>query len=672
MALAEIEKLSLVAMSYERDAILNALQKTGATEIASQSETEETVPLLLNCETLRAELALAEGALSALCTETQEYYKEHKLKTDTLKDGFPVSYAEFVSAKERKGEADALISEINALTDERRSLAAELSKEQRQLDGALLYEGLKEPLSEYADTRRACVRLGTLPFEEWEPLKRAAAEDELAECSLLASDRDEALVLLVYHRDDELAETLLQNVSFTPCAFSGGLSGEELCAAHRRRILEIDERLRGISKSLVEKSGQVRTLKIYCDYLGFELEKAELAEKMQATNATFLLTAYVPKDREERVSAALQGVSDAVWFEFAPVPEDEMPPTLYRNNKVVENFEFITDMYSPANAREFDPNTIMAFFYSLFLGFIMGDIGYGLFMLVGGGAIYLKLRSKDGGLKRLSGVFAIGGIFALIWGFLFNSFFGVPLPFLPTVMPNAQTDMWSFLGIKIPAVLVISLEIGVVQLFVGYLCRAVQCMRRGHFLDGMLDGFVWAAFSVGVGLAIVGLIDEANVSVLATVGGILAGATLLVAILTAGRKEKLLGKFTKGFGAAYGVINYASDILSYARLYGLMLSGAVIAQIISGYAVTGMNGGVGFLMSGNVGLVVLGIVLLIVGHGFNLAIGLLGAYIHDARLQYVEFYGRFYEGEGELFKPLGSSQKYIRLENEKLPQADLR
>ena len=112
------------------------------------------------------------------------------------------------------------------------------------------------------------------------------------------------------------------------------------------------------------------------------------------------------------------------------------------------------------------------------------------------------------------------------------------------------------------------------------------------------------------------------------------------------------GKFTKGFGSVYGVINFASDILSYARLYGLMLSGSVIAQIISNYSVD-------FLTSGNIAFIALAVVLLIVGHGFNLVMNLLGAYIHDARLQYVEFYGRFFEGEGELFKPLGSSQKYV-------------
>ena len=205
--------------------------------------------------------------------------------------------------------------------------------------------------------------------------------------------------------------------------------------------------------------------------------------------------------------------------------------------------------------------------------------------------------------------------------------------------------------------LLIALEIGVFQLFVGYLCKAVQEWRRGNILDGICDGVVWAIFSVGVGLAIAGFIDEANIPVLGTIGGIIAGVSLLTAIVTAGRYEKFFGKFTKGFGTAYGVINYASDILSYARLYGLMLSGAVIAQIVSTY-------GGQFVMSGNIGLVALGIVLFIVGHGFNLVMNLLGAYIHDARLQYVEFYGRFFEGEGELFAPLGSTKRYITVTNE--------
>ena len=159
-----------------------------------------------------------------------------------------------------------------------------------------------------------------------------------------------------------------------------------------------------------------------------------------------------------------------------------------------------------------------------------------------------------------------------------------------TVMPDAKDGRYSLMGIKIPSVLVISMLIGMVQLCAGYVCRAVQCWRRGDIRGGIFDGMSWACFMVGLMLAAVGLVEDFSIPSLAIAGGIVAGASLLLAMLTAGRKEKFFGKFTKGFGAAYGVINVVSDILSYARLYGLMLSGAVIAQIISGFVVTGYNG----------------------------------------------------------------------------------
>lgn len=658
MAIAEMGKLNLVAMSYDQDAILNALQRTGAAEVKFHTETEQTVALPEGGEALRAYLSGAEAALAVLCAAAETYNKEHKIKTDALKDGFEITYSEFMSAGEGKEEADALIAQINACTDEKNALKNELARLERALGTAKAYAPLKQPFSAFADTAHTHIRLGTVPLAAWEGLKPLLDAQELVSYGALPME-DIVLLSVAAHKSvAEETDGALQHANFAVCPYSGDTSGENHYAsllAERERALNA---LRENAESLYALSPQIKKLKIYCDHLGFALEKEELSEKLRATAKTFLLEAYVPKGAEEAVREAVCAVSEALYLEFSDVPDDEMPPTLMRNGEVVRNFEAITNMYSAPNARELDPNPIMAFFYSFFLGFIMGDIGYGLIMLLGGGFVYFKHRARDSGLKRIAGVFAIGGIFAVAWGILFNSLFGIAvLPF--TVMPNAQTDMWSFMGISIPAVLIVALLIGIFQLLVGYLCRAAQCFLRGNIADGLLDGAVWALFSLGVGLAIVGLVDEFGLFFLAKVGGILAAASLLIAMLTAGRKEKLFGKFTKGFGALYSVINYMSDILSYARLYGLMLSGAVIAQIVSQYALTGTGSSVGFIMSGNVGLVILGILLMIVGHVFNLAIGLLGAYIHDARLQYVEFYGRFYEGEGELFTPLGSKHKYV-------------
>ena len=651
-----MSKLNLVAISYERDKILNALQRTRAAEVKTHTVLENTQIPESSLSELEERIRVLEGALDYLVAGVSVYISDHKIKDEKIANEYSLTYTEFLEAGEKREQIEEYVARINSLEERKKELEATLLKSRRLSKTASIYRNVKQPFSILDSGTRVVYRLGTMPNQAFEELEKA--QEPLFYITKLNTEDGEALVFAAFHKSLD-GDKILQGASFNACPFKEG-SGESV---YNGAIAEIDGALKGLNdnaKELFTMREFIKPLRIYCDYLKFELEKAGLSEKLRATQETFLLEAYVPKESEKDVGEAIDGVTNAAYYEFSEPAEDEIPPTLYRNNAVVSNFETITDMYSPPSSKEFDPNTVMGFFYSLFLGFIMGDVGYGLMMLLGGGALWIKLRSKGGGLARLSGVFAVGGIFAIVWGVLFDSVFGMTLH-MPFKLPDAQKDMWSFLGIQVPSVLIISLELGVVHLFAGYICKAVQCFRRGYVGDGICEGVIWSVFSLGVFMAIAGLVDELHFTELAYGGGILAAVALVAAMLTAGRKEKFFGKFTKGFGAAYGIINYASDILSYARLYGLMLSGAVIAQIISGYAVTGTNGSVGFLFSGNPILVILGIFILVLGHAFNFAIGLLGAYIHDARLQYVEFYGRFFEGDGELFAPLGSKHDYVRL-----------
>ena len=555
---------------------------------------------------------------------------------------------------EKREEAEALIAEIKRLAAERVRLSASLASLEKTILSLSPYKEFEILFSAFSNTPRLRVFLGTV-----ENVKEELFETLADVC--VKTEGNTVLVVALKEAEKE-TEEFLRGLDFAPCPFlKEAGTGKELYARLNEEKKDLLREIEKIDEAEFALCENIRFLKVYCDRIAYELEKAEsVSEKMLATERVILLEAYAPKESEEEISAALSAVTDSAYFDFVEPEEDEMPPTLMRNNGLTKNFEAITNLYSPPNSREFDPTTVMGIFYSVFLGFIMGDIGYGLFMLIGGGLLWWKNRVKDNGLKRLAAVFAIGGVFAVIWGFLFDSLFGIAILHMRVMPPLLEGNTnWHVLGIAIPALLIVALEVGVVQLFAGYVCRAIQCWRRGKIWDGIFDGVVWAVFSIGVGLAIAGLVEELNMIILAYVGGIAAGAMLLTAMLTAGRKEKILGKFTKGFGAAYGVINYASDILSYARLYGLMLSGAVIAEIVSGYALTGYGGSTGMIVSGNAGLAVLGVVLLLLGHLLNLALSLLGAYIHDARLQYVEFYGRFYEGEGELFSPLGSKHTHV-------------
>ena len=658
MAIVEMSKINLVGMSYDRDKILNALQKTQATEIKLHSETENTYPLEEDAEALRERLQKGESALEVLLLRVENHYKEQKQKSENLGE-VEISYSEFMSAREKAEDIEKLIDGINSLLDEEKELKSELLKVNRLLSTAKIYAQLNSPLHP-ENTAHTVTKIGIIPAQLKDSFIKGAENIPLLAYKFSSSHGESSLLMLAMHKTAEAeVSDVLQSADFSACPFDDTRTGEELYSSLLGQQKDISEKLDSINSRILALEGSIRDLKIYCDFLGFELEKSELSQKMRKTQATFLLEAYVPKESEELVGKAIDGATDAVWYSFTKPAEDETPPTLLKNNKLIKNFEAVTDMYSPVNYREFDPNTVMAFFYSVFLGFIMGDVIYGLLMFVMGGFIWIKSK-RETGMKKLAGVFAVGGIFAVFWGFLFNSFLGMnALPV--TVMPDAQSGRYSLMGIQIPSVLIISMLIGMVQLCAGYVCKAVQCWRRGDFWGGIFDGMSWALFMVGVMLAVIGLVEDYNLSFLASVGGVIAGASLVLAMVTAGRKEKFLGKFTKGFGAAYGVINVVSDILSYARLYGLMLSGAVIAQIISGFVVTGYNGSTPFLFSGNPAFIILGIVLMIVGHVFNLAIGLLGAYIHDARLQYVEFYGRFYEGEGTLFTPLGSKNKHTYL-----------
>ncbi len=653
MAIAVMRKLRVAAISYEGDKILDALSKTGAAEIKILEAEENIARPVSDAATLSSRLEEAEGALKELVASSERYAKEHKKAFKPEKDGFFVTYEEFMNAEKRE-EAEALIAEIKRLAAERVRLSASLASLEKTILSLPPYKEFEILFSAFSNTPRLRVFLGTV-----ENVKEELFETLADVC--VKTEGNTVLVVALKEAEKE-TEEFLRGLDFAPCPFlKEAGTGKELYARLNEEKKDLLREIEKIDEAEFALCENIRFLKVYCDRIAYELEKAEsVSEKMLATERVILLEAYAPKESEEEISAALSAVTDSAYFDFVEPEEDEMPPTLMRNNGLTKNFEAITNLYSPPNSREFDPTTVMGIFYSVFLGFIMGDIGYGLFMLIGGGLLWWKNRVKDNGLKRLAAVFAIGGVFAVIWGFLFDSLFGIAILHMRVMPPLLEGNTnWHVLGIAIPALLIVALEVGVVQLFAGYVCRAIQCWRRGKIWDGIFDGVVWAVFSIGVGLAIAGLVEELNMIILAYVGGIAAGAMLLTAMLTAGRKEKILGKFTKGFGAAYGVINYASDILSYARLYGLMLSGAVIAEIVSGYALTGYGGSTGMIVSGNAGLAVLGVVLLLLGHLLNLALSLLGAYIHDARLQYVEFYGRFYEGEGELFSPLGSKHTHV-------------
>ncbi len=663
MAIAEMSKLRLFGISYEKQRLLDALSRTGAVQIKSidrESDTAE-ISTVETAEKAHAILSqkIAEYASAAdFIADTVAEMERKDRSAERLRDYQFLTHQEFDEILFQEEELRLTASQVNQLRGEQSERESERNRLLNEIGQLKAFSGVRIPFSRIKDTKHAVLALGTISAEGFRGIKSFVESLELTCLETCGSTSQGGFVVfLASHRtESDRLLAKLSELGFVKCPFAFSVTVDERTRELTEKIQELDRADQELRKQVYAYKNRWSALKILIDRLSFELEKIDSSDQFRTTRTTFELEAYVPKECQEAVREAVDGVTEAAYYEFTEPQDTDNPPTLMKNNKVVRQFEFITNMYSVPNYRELDPNTIMSIFFMLFFGLIMADIGYGLILF--GGCLFLAMRNRrDTGSRRLLYILAFGGVTTMIFGLLFGSFFGFTheqASWIPaSVMPDPQAESEKFL--------LYCLAAGVIQIMVGFILKGIQLIRQGDALGGLFEGFTWAVFFIGLLLAAVSLFGE-TIGVQAPqsllwIGAGICGVTVLIEIFTAGRKSRGFGKFTKGFGAVYGIINYFSDILSYARLFGLMLSGAIIGNIVSEMSLDMIAGG-GF---GSIA----GILVLLIGHAFNLAMGVLGAYIHDSRLQYIEFFSRFYEGEGELFRPLGSQYEYVQLVPEK-------
>lgn len=663
MAIVEMSKIKLVAMSCYRENILNALQKTGLVDLSSVEFTGEDCAFKKD-ENLASKYDRLERSIDFLIEQIDKAKSKPYFSNDSMLayKNFAVSYDEFINADKTEEQVFDRINELKEIGDALADLRAQRIKLGNLLTQLEPYRSVKGRFSDFNDTKNAKVFFGTVKGEHLNSLNQYFDQAEYTHFSYINSGSLTVVLVVSLNENSREALVKLNECGFNKCPFDFFLTPEQKISQTQKEVVEIENKIEDLTKKAYGYHVYLKDIKVLTDYYKFLLEKENESCKFSYTASTFQLTGYLPKESTEKVEKAVKGVSEAVFMEFSEPDEDELPPTLTKNDKLVHQTEFVTDMYSTPSYREIDPNKVVFFFFMLFMGVIMADIGYGLVMIAFGLLLSSKIK-VDNGPKKLWNVIALGGVFAIIFGVLFNSFFGfavLPFNIMPSPVPQAGETSDNLM-----LILLFCLLLGVIQMMVGYFCKALNAFKAKDVLGGIFEGIVWVLFFIGFLLAgtnfLLGyLMSDSfvlNPSIKAflekaqTPGLILVAATLLVATITAGRQEKGFGKFTKGFGKVYGLINVMSDILSYARLFGLMLSGMIIAQTFN-------DMGVGIIQGGGIGLI-FGALVIVAGHVFNLAMGVLGAYIHDSRLQYIEFFNIFYTGEGNKFTPIGSNTKYI-------------
>ena len=665
MAVVKMTKMRMTALLSEREKLLNALHRTQMVELR-ETPAEEGDRYCVPDERLKTDLKeKSERVLRSIefienrleMSVKEAYYPKEVTGTG---NSFMIGYQDFMSTPGNEMELLYIIDKM----EEYMSRLNDVRMRRVQIDNTEAqiapYLAVKQKFSDFRDTEYTRCAFGLLADSALPALEKFIAEKELSELTVYTRDRQCVICVLTHKEEAADIFRKLGELSFTKCPFTFDLTAEQKVKQLEEERTHCAEVENDVNRKVCGKSGYLRNLKILSDFYAFQLEKIAAEEKFTGTQSTFTLCGYLPTEDIADVKNAIYDITDAVFMEFFEPTENDTPPTLLKNRGPAKAAEFITNMYSAPDYREFDPNGFVFLFFMIFFGLIMADIGYGALMLIGG--ILLMTRLKiDNGFKKLVCIITYGGAFTVLFGALFGSCFGFSLytGLLPdpTLSGNAGRT-------NVLIILLGCLALGLLQITVGYILKAVNSFRHGEIADGIFDALTWVLFNIGLFFAVFNFITEYfaipvaenTKSFFATMtmpGVIMLGAGLLVAVVTAGRKEKLIGKFTKGFGAVYGIISLLSDVLSYARLFGLMLSGMIIAQQFNGM-------GTDMILGGGIGYV-FGPLVMVVGHTFNIAMGVLGAYIHDCRLQYIEFFSKFYTGEGELFTPIGSRFQYIHL-----------
>lgn len=641
MSIVKMKHLRLMGLQQDREELLRLLQRMGCVEIDEPEERPEGVRGIDSAALTRARerKGAGERALSALKRYASE--KNAARPTMTEQELFdPNRLEQGEQAVQAILEAERTMAELQACQ-------AKLMGEREELAHWL---ELDVPL-EMVSTREVTVAFGTLPVsvELSEAQEHLLAQTDLVQLTHGGSDGEHHYLLLLYHNSvaQEISEQLkeLGWVKTPPRNRTG--TARENDTRIQNELNELDRQLEQTQEYL-RQLGQARThVQQMVDHAAVDEEREEGGSRLLDTKSSFYLEGWVPQDSWQRVSEALERFVCA--FELTdPAPEDcEKVPVKLKNNWFTKPLNMVTEMYVYPAYDGLDPNPLMAPFFILFFGLMMADMAYGILMLLGGWFLLKKLNAK-GTMGHMGGLLVLCGVSTFVFGALTGGFFGDFIPQLAKIIdPNSNVQLpYLFTPLTDTlAILVGSLALGVLQIITGMAISVVYKCRSGAWTDALWTEITWWIVLGGAALAILGIGNVAGQPVVLYVG-------LVMLVYGSTRNAKGFGKVTALIGAVYnGVSGYFSDTLSYARLMALMLAGAVIAQVFNTLgAVTGNV--VGF------------VIISLIGNALNLALNLLGCYVHDLRLQCLEFFGRFYKEGGRQFRPMAFETKYVDIKEE--------
>lgn len=647
MAISQMRQLSLLLPKELLDQLLFYLQGLESVQIHDlrqeedwQAAFEQALVGRPDQQLSQQDLLSRQEKLERLIAELEPFMPKKKLLESLKEEPVELSFAALEQAGKARDEV-ALLEGISKQLKVLKEAKGQIEVDRLEVAALEKWEQLELTPQAAATFSHLGALIGTIPNTDDDALRLTlGAHPDLKFQEVFTDDTEHGV--LIFYKIGSLEEVckILKEYGFKPFEYDHVELPAERIAQLKANIRQQEAVAEVMTKSLAASKNELDQLKVQLDYLCNLSSRQESKNQLASTQNLAALEGWIESNQVQALEACLtEQFGQSILIQTREIRQDEEDkvPTKLKNNALVEPFELVTEMYSLPKYGDKDPTPVVSLFYFVFFGMMVADIGYGLLLFAGTSLALRFLHVKPGLAKNLR-FFRLLGVAVIIWGLVYGSFFGFELPFaLISTSSDAMT------------ILVISVVFGFITVLAGLFLSGLKNIRLKDYAEAYNAGFAWVLILLGLLLLALGNFFP-SLAFAATIGQWLAIINALGILAVSIVSAKSLAGLGSGLFNLYNVSGYVGDLVSFTRLMALGLSGASIGSafnlIVSLFP--------------PVARFSIGILLFIALHLVNMFLSFLSGYVHGARLIFVEFFGKFYDGGGKPFTPLKPSEKYVQ------------
>ena len=639
MAVISTKPFIIVGGLKNRKKILEKIQTLKCVQVEEiknlkNAKVEQTL------EKIEKEKLTTHKAILIMCSKLKKIKSSREKKT--------ISAKILKNVVENKEEIYCIAKNIIKLQKDLNNLEKEVNFCENERLELLKFVGINISTN-FTKTKNTKFLIGELEgsFKEEELLLKLKNVENSIFFKVIKTTKNSTIFFLIANNEAfEKTKRIVLNLGFNEIKTKTNKTPKEEILEIEKKIKILKNKMLKIEEEIKNNEQNLNNMRILQDYLNIRKEKYEVIKKTYKTKNTFILKGFLNPKFEQKLTELI--VKD--FNSHIKVFNEEVnSPVFFSNSFFASGVENITKTYSMPSKKDIDPNPIMAFFYYLFFGMMFSDAGYGLILTIF--CFFSLISKKNKENKNTFRMMFLCGIFTTFWGFMYGSFFGdLTYSFSKKFLKNSFSlpPIWINTTKNPLLLLIVSIMLGILQIIVGLLIKFYISIKNKNFKEAFFENLNWIIILTSIAAFLANSILKTVF--LTTVGKFLFIVGVLITVFLSGHKQKGVLKFVFGIVNLYGITSYISDVLSYSRLMALGIATGVIADVVNILASMGNNNFSGFLIFS---------IIFFVGHAINFSINILGAYVHTNRLQYVEFFSKFYVGGGKMFKPFSIKTKYF-------------